>query len=85
MNGMLLDVQSVTKSFGGLKALQDVSFGVRPNEVVALIGPNGAGKSTMLNIINGFLQPTGGRIHLAGQDMTGRPGAPGPRWGAGSR
>lgn len=73
MTGMLLEVQSVSKSFGGLKALQDITFGVRQDEVVALIGPNGAGKSTMLNIVNGFLQPTSGRVHLGGQDMTGRP------------
>ena len=56
MNGMLLCVEGVSKAFGGLKALQEVSFGVAEGEVVALIGPNGAGKSTLLNIVNGFLK-----------------------------
>ena len=73
MTGLLLEVENVCKSFGGLKALQDICLGVRPGEVVALIGPNGAGKSTLLNIVNGFLQPTSGRVRLGGQDMTGRP------------
>ena len=62
MSEMLLEVESVSKSFGGLKALQEVSFQVGSGEVMALIGPNGAGKSTLLNIINGFLRPSAGRI-----------------------
>ena len=70
MSDMLLEVQSVSKSFGGLNALQEVSFGVTAGELVALIGPNGAGKSTMLNIVNGFLRASAGRILLGGRDIT---------------
>ena len=84
MNGMLLSVEEVSKAFGGLRALQEVSFGVAEGEVVALIGPNGAGKSTLLNIVNGFLHPTGGRVLLGGRSCPGRPGGCGRRWAAGS-
>ncbi|MGA2765776.1 MAG: ABC transporter ATP-binding protein [Spirochaetia bacterium] len=73
MSEMLLEVESVSKSFGGLKALQEVSFEVGSGEVMALIGPNGAGKSTLLNIINGFLRPSAGRIRLDGKDVTQAP------------
>ena len=73
MSEMLLEVESVSKSFGGLKALQEVSFQVGSGEVMALIGPNGAGKSTLLNIINGFLRPSAGRIRLNGKDVTQAP------------
>ena len=73
MSEMLLEVESVSKSFGGLKALQEVSFEVGSGEVMALIGPNGAGKSTLLNIINGFLRPSAGRIRLNGKDVTQAP------------
>jgi ABC-type branched-subunit amino acid transport system ATPase component len=71
MSGRLLEVEAVSKSFGGLKALQEVSFGVDSGEVVALIGPNGAGKSTLLNIVNGFLKPSAGRVWVGGKDVTG--------------
>lgn len=71
MSGRLLEVEAVSKSFGGLKALQEVSFGVDSGEVVALIGPNGAGKSTLLNIVNGFLKPSSGRVLVGGKDVTG--------------
>lgn len=73
MSEMLLEVESVSKSFGGLKALQEVSFQVGSGEVMALIGPNGAGKSTLLNIINGFLRPSAGRIRLNGKDVAQAP------------
>jgi len=73
MSEALLEVRAVSKSFGGLKALQEVSFQVGGGEVVALIGPNGAGKSTLLNIVNGFLQPTEGQVLLAGRDITRLP------------
>jgi branched-chain amino acid transport system ATP-binding protein len=73
MSETLLDVEAVSKSFGGLKALQEVSFGVASGEVVALIGPNGAGKSTLLNIVNGFLRPSAGCIRLGGRDITQAP------------
>ena len=73
MSETLLEVVAVSKAFGGLKALQEVSFSIGDGEVVALIGPNGAGKSTLLNIVNGFLKPTSGRTLLGGVDITRLP------------
>ncbi len=61
---VLLDVQSVSKLFGGLRAVDDVSFMVREHEVMGLIGPNGSGKTTMMNLISGALKPTDGDIYL---------------------
>ena len=62
IGGVLLSVEDVSLSFGGVKALQDVSFDVREHEVRAIIGPNGAGKSSMLNVINGVYHPQHGKI-----------------------
>jgi branched-chain amino acid transport system permease protein len=70
-----LDVRSVSKRFGGLEVLRDVSFRVEPGEIVGLIGPNGAGKTTMFNVIAGLLPPTSGRVAYAGAVVTGRPPA----------
>jgi len=64
---VILDVQNITLSFGGVKALTDISFNVREHEVRAIIGPNGAGKSSMLNCINGVYQPQQGSITFRGQ------------------
>jgi branched-chain amino acid transport system ATP-binding protein len=66
---VLLSVQDVSLAFGGVKALQAVSFDVRAHEVRAIIGPNGAGKSSMLNVINGVYQPQQGRITLRGRSF----------------
>jgi branched-chain amino acid transport system ATP-binding protein len=63
---VLLSVQNVSLSFGGVKALQNVSFDIRKGEVRAIIGPNGAGKTSMLNVINGFYQPQAGTITFKG-------------------
>jgi branched-chain amino acid transport system permease protein len=71
--GVCLEVEAVAKHFGGLRAVQDVSFNVRFGQIVALIGPNGAGKSTLFNIISGIEIPTHGRILLKGEDMAGVP------------
>lgn len=73
MREALLKVDAISKSFGGLKALQEVSFEVGSGEVVALIGPNGAGKSTLLNIVNGFLRSSAGRVLLGEKDITQEP------------
>jgi branched-chain amino acid transport system ATP-binding protein len=68
---LLLEVCNVTRRFGGLIALDDVSFSIDKGGIVGLIGPNGAGKSTMFNVISGFLAPTGGRIIYKGEDISG--------------
>ena len=67
IGGPVLVVEGVALSFGGVKALQDVSFDVRQHEIRAIIGPNGAGKSSMLNVINGVYHPQQGRITYKGQ------------------
>ena len=64
---VILDVENISLSFGGVKALSDISFDVREHEVRAIIGPNGAGKSSMLNCINGVYQPQEGTITFRGQ------------------
>jgi branched-chain amino acid transport system ATP-binding protein len=68
----ILEVRSLTKRFGGLTAIDDVSFTVAEGQIIGLIGPNGAGKSTLINLITGHLRPTSGRILIDGQDVTGR-------------
>ncbi len=62
----LLGVEHISLSFGGVKALTDISFDIREKEVFAIIGPNGAGKTSMLNVINGFYHPQQGEIHFKG-------------------
>jgi branched-chain amino acid transport system ATP-binding protein len=72
MSGSLLSVERVRKAFGGLVAVNDVSFEVKDGELLGLIGPNGSGKTTMLNLISGALRPNGGEIRLAGEAIGGR-------------
>ena len=67
----MLEVERVSKSFGALAALADVSFSVRAGEVFSVIGPNGAGKSTLFNVITGLHAPSGGRIRFKGEEITG--------------
>jgi branched-chain amino acid transport system permease protein len=69
---VILSVQGVSKSFGGLKAVQNVSFDVLRGEILGIIGPNGAGKTTLFNLLNGFLRPDAGRVLLDGTEMVGR-------------
>jgi branched-chain amino acid transport system ATP-binding protein len=64
---VILDVRNISLSFGGVRALSDISFDVREHEIRAIIGPNGAGKSSMLNCINGVYQPQHGTITFRGQ------------------
>ncbi|HLT59273.1 MAG: ABC transporter ATP-binding protein [Limnochordales bacterium] len=66
----LLDIQGVSKAFGGLQALRDVTFQVGPGEIVGLIGPNGSGKTTLFNVISGFLRPEQGAIRLGELELT---------------
>jgi branched-chain amino acid transport system ATP-binding protein len=67
-----LVVKDLCKRFGGLRAVQDVSFTVRENEILALIGPNGAGKTTAFNLIMGFHRPDAGSVSAFGREMVGR-------------
>src|ERR1700738_3470087 len=68
----LLGLQHVTQRFGGLVAVNDLSFEVEAGSIVAMIGPNGAGKSTVFNLVTGIYKPTEGRIVFAGADVTGK-------------
>ncbi|MCO8243655.1 MULTISPECIES: ABC transporter ATP-binding protein [unclassified Haladaptatus] len=67
----LLTGSKLTKRFGGLVAVSDVSFEVERGETVGLIGPNGAGKSTLFNMLSGAYEPTEGTVHFEGEDVTG--------------
>jgi len=67
---VILNVQNISLSFGGVKALSDISFDVREHEIRAIIGPNGAGKSSMLNCINGVYTPQQGQITFRGQTFS---------------
>jgi branched-chain amino acid transport system ATP-binding protein len=69
----MLDVRNVTKKFGSLVAVRDVSMLVKPGELRAIIGPNGAGKTTFFNMISGYFAPTAGAILFDGKDVSGVP------------
>ena len=66
----ILEVKNVSKRFGGLRAVKDVSFAMQQGEILFVIGPNGAGKTTVFNLISGFLHPDGGSITFNGRDIT---------------
>ena len=70
---VLLEATGLTRLFGGLVAVSDVSFTVGEGEILGLIGPNGAGKTTIFNLLNGILAPHAGRVVFAGTDITGWP------------
>jgi branched-chain amino acid transport system ATP-binding protein len=67
----VLEISRLTRRFGGLFAVNDVSFSVGAGEVVSVVGPNGAGKTTLFNLITGVLKPDGGRVVFDGKDITG--------------
>ena len=69
----LVAVEGLSKRFGGLLAVDGVSFSVAEREIFSVIGPNGAGKSTLFKLITGFLRPSAGQVRLDGQDLTGQP------------
>jgi branched-chain amino acid transport system ATP-binding protein len=73
MNDLLLSATNLTKRFGGLAAVNEVSVDLHRGRIHAVIGPNGAGKSTLTNLLSGDLPPTSGSIRLNGQDITGQP------------
>jgi ABC-type branched-chain amino acid transport system, permease component len=82
---VVLEVRNLSRSFGGLKAVQDVSFKLRQNEILGIIGPNGAGKTTLFNLLNGFLRPapakfcsTGARCPAASRMSSARPASAAP-------
>jgi branched-chain amino acid transport system ATP-binding protein len=70
---VVLEAKGIAKTFGGVKAVDDVSFAVSAGELLALIGPNGAGKTTCFNMLNGQLKPDRGEVLLLGQQITGLP------------
>jgi branched-chain amino acid transport system ATP-binding protein len=69
----LLAVERLSKRFGGVQAVAELSFDVDESEILGIIGPNGAGKTTAVNLISGVVKPSGGQVTLAGRDVTGLP------------
>jgi len=69
----ILEIEGLTRNFGGLTAVSALDLSVRPGELFGLIGPNGAGKTTVFNLISGILPPTRGRIRFGGREITGAP------------
>jgi branched-chain amino acid transport system permease protein len=69
---VMMEVRGISRSFGGLHAVRDVSLAVRQGEVLGIIGPNGAGKTTLFNLLNGFIRPDRGQILLEGRETVGR-------------
>jgi branched-chain amino acid transport system ATP-binding protein len=69
----LIEAEKVTKKFGGLMALRDVSFHINSGEILGLIGPNGAGKTTLFNAVAGVFRPESGKIRFNGEEITGLP------------
>ena len=68
--GQIMSVDGVSKIFGGLVAVNDVSFTIPPNSIISIIGPNGAGKTTFFNMLTGLYKPSTGRIAFMGSDVT---------------
>ncbi len=73
MTSKLLEVKKLTRRFGGIVAVNDVSFDVGEGEIVAVIGPNGAGKTTLFNMISSITPPSSGEVRFQGEKITGRP------------
>ena len=67
----ILSVKGISKSFGGLKALMDVSFDIQQGDIFGIIGPNGSGKTTLINCITGFIRPDSGHVYFKGKEITG--------------
>ncbi len=81
----LLELDKVSLSFGGLRALSELDLHVEENEVVSVIGPNGAGKTTVFNVITGVYEPTDGDVRFAGQSIAGKRRTRSPTWGSRAR
>jgi branched-chain amino acid transport system ATP-binding protein len=71
MSTPVLSISNISKAFGGIKAVNDVSFDVQKGEVLGLIGPNGSGKSTLFNCVLGQLKPDQGQVHVNGKSVSG--------------
>lgn len=69
----MIEVKHITKKYGNFKAVDDISFEIKDNEVVGFLGPNGAGKSTTMNMITGYIEPTSGKIFVNGKDISKEP------------
>lgn len=69
---LLLKVENLSKHFGGITAVHDVSFDLRQGEFLGIIGPNGSGKTTLVNLITGFVRPDSGRVRYGGKNITGK-------------
>jgi len=72
LTGQFLEVENLTKEFGGLRAVDNISFQIGRDEIVGLIGPNGAGKTTIIRLLTSILRPTSGKIRFKGLDITGQ-------------
>jgi len=72
MSAALLEIENLTKSFGGIHAVRSCSFSVPEGQVTGLIGPNGAGKSTVVDLVSGFGQPDSGSVTFAGRPLVGK-------------
>jgi ABC-type branched-subunit amino acid transport system ATPase component len=72
MSAPLLEIENLTKSFGGIHAVRKCTFSVPEGQVIGLIGPNGAGKSTVVDLVSGFGQPDSGSVRFAGEPLTGK-------------
>ena len=70
MSDIILEAQGISKNFGGIHAVKNVSFKLKPGDIVGLIGPNGAGKTTLVNLLTGVLTPNSGKIIFKGSDIT---------------
>ena len=71
MSEPVLEARGLTRRFGGVAAVSDISFSLQPGRLLGLIGPNGAGKSTLINLVTGHLRPSAGTVAVAGHDLTG--------------
>lgn len=68
---IIIEVKNLSKNFGGVKAVNEVNFQVKKGEALGIMGPNGCGKSTLINLITGFIKPSGGQVFYQGKDITG--------------
>jgi branched-chain amino acid transport system ATP-binding protein len=71
MSARMLQVETLSRHFGGLAAVSDLTFHVNEHEILGIIGPNGAGKTTAINLVSGMIRPSGGRVRLDGEEITG--------------